>query len=136
MLTKLINNMKSGENDVNYDWRSDALKYGHSVLAPHVATLLKMFLTHGHVTEVFLKCALIPIVKDNNSSISKSSNYRAIAISSIIMKLLDNVILELEPTAFKTSSYQYGFQSFSSTTLCTWAVTETVNYNSIRKFTL
>ena len=52
------------------------------------------------------------------------------------MKLLDNVILELEPTAFKTSSYQYGFQSFSSTTLCTWAVTETVNYFTSRGSTV
>ena len=136
LILKLINKMKSGKNDVDYDWRSDALKNGKTVLAPHLAALLRMFLTHGHVTEVFLKSALVPIVKDNNSSLSSSSNYRAIAISSIIMKLIDNVIMEVEPAAFSTSSYQYGFQSGSSCALCTWVVTETVNYFTSRGSTV
>ena len=136
LIIKLINKMSSGKNDVSYDWRSDALKHGQTVLAPHLAALLRMFLTHGHVTEVFLKSALVPIVKDNNRSLSDSSNYRAIAISSIIMKLIDNVILEVEPTAFSTSSYQYGFQSGSSCALCTWAVSETVNYFTSRGSTV
>ena len=132
LITKLINKMKSGKNDVDHNWRSDALKHGQHLLAPHLSCIIKMYLTHGHVTEVFLKCALVPIVKDNRGSLNSSSNYRAIAISSLLMKLIDYVILEIEPAAFTASSYQYGFQAGSSTTLCTWAVTETVNYFTSR----
>ena len=127
LLIKVINKMKLGKNDVSFDWRSNALKIGRNVLAPHLSALLRSFYVHGHVTDVLLKCALVPIVKDQNSSQSSSENYRAIAISSLIMKLIDYVIIELQPDAFTTSSYQFGFQSNSSTTLCSWALTETIN---------
>ena len=132
LITKLIKKMKCGKNDVDHNWRSDALKHGQHLLAPHLASIIKMYLVHGHVTEVFLKCALVPIVKDNRGSLTTSSNYRAIAISALLMKLIDYVILEIEPAAFSVSSYQYGFQAGSSTTLCTWMVTETVNYFTSR----
>ena len=121
-IMSIINKMKKGKNDVNFDWRTDALIHGCDISAPYLSDLLKMYFVHGHVTDLFLKCALVPIVKDKNSSSSSSDNYRAIAISSIIMKLVDSVFLELQPSAFLTSNYQFGFQSGSSTTLCSWAV--------------
>ena len=110
LLTNIIKKMKPGKNDVNFEWRSNSIKTGCEILAPHLCDLLKSFFIHGHVTDLLLKCALVPIVKDPNSSHATSTNYRAIAISSIFMKLIDYVIIELQPTAFNTSSYQMGFQ--------------------------
>ena len=136
LISKLIRGMKNGKNDVNFDWRSDAIKHGHLHLSPIFADLFKAYLTHNHVTDVFLKSALIPIIKDPNSNHSVSNNYRAIAISSIMMKLFDLVLMTIEKRAFTTSCYQFGFESNSSTTLCTWAVTETVNFFTNRGSTV
>lgn len=127
-ITNIINKMKVGKNDVNYDFRSNALKHGAVSLAPHLSNLLKSFFIHGHVTDLFLKCAMVPIIKDKNGSHTSSSNYRAIAISSLIVKLIDYTFLELHSPAFLTSNQQFGFIANSSTTLCSWAVSETVNY--------
>ena len=136
LISKIVKHMKLGKNDVNFDWRSNAIKTGCAVLAPHLSALLKSYFMHGHVSKLLLKCALVPIIKDQNSSHSKSTNYRAIAISSIIMKLIDYVIIELQPHAFSTSAHQFGFQAKSSTTLCSWAVNETVNYFTSRGSTI
>ena len=114
--------MKTGKNDVQYDWRSEAIKNGNKIIAPILSSIFKFFLSHNHMSKPLLKSALIPIIKDSNLSHTASENYRAIAISSIIMKTLDYVILELEPQAFSTSQYQFGFKAQTSTTLCSWAV--------------
>ena len=128
LISKLLKRLKAGKNDVEYDWRSEALKFANDVISYNVSELFKMYIGHGHMTEAFLKSALVPIIKDPNGMHSSSDNYRAIAISSIIVKLMDYVIFELEPDAFATSQFQFGFKSNVSTTLCSWAVLETTNF--------
>ena len=132
LVSKIILRMKTGKNDVQYDWRSEAIKYANKIIAPILSVIFKFFLSHNHMSKPLLKSALVPIIKDSNLSHTASENYRAIAISSIIMKILDYVILELEPQAFNTSQYQFGFKAHTSTTLCSWAVTETTNYFTSR----
>ena len=61
-------------------------------------------------------------------SLNDSSNYRAIAMSNILGKLLDKVILANNTMALKSSDIQFGFKSESSTTACTFVVDEVVNY--------
>ena len=73
-------------------------------------------------------CALSPIVKDPNGDISSSKNYRGIAISSLILKILDNCILLLFGHLLSNDDLQFGFQKASSTVQCTWAVQETISY--------
>ena len=77
---------------------------------------------------MLLLCALIPIVKDNVKSKLESSNYRLIAISSLVLKLFDLVFLELFTRNLDVSSLQFGFQKASSTTLTTWTLTESINF--------
>ena len=61
-------------------------------------------------------------MKDNWSDLSKSENYRAIAIGSLILKLFNWVILILEAENLETDQLQFGFEAMSSTRKCTWAV--------------
>ena len=128
LISKILRRIKQGKNDVTYDWRSEALKFGCDSISCHLADLFKMYLTHNHMTDAFLKSSLVPIIKDTNAMHSSSENYRAIAISSFIVKLMDYVIYDLQPGAFATSEYQFGFKANTSTTLCSWAVLETVNF--------
>ena len=57
-----------------------------------------------------------------------SSNYRLIAITSLILKLFDGVLLELCGDYLKPSPLQFGFQRGQSTTMATWTLMETVSY--------
>ena len=128
LITCMINKMKSGKNDVQFDFRSDALKIGVQQLAPHISDIFKTFLTHGHISSLLLKCSLVPIPKDTSASISSSSNYRAIAMSALLMKLYDATMLELVHPEQYVSQYQFGFMKNISASMCTWTVSESINY--------
>ena len=118
----------SGKNDSHYEWRSDALKHGVDILATPLADLIKAIIIHGYIPPIFLLCSLIPIVKDNTASKLSSSNYRLIAITSLLLKLVDHIILDLCQDELTPSIHQFGFQKGKSTGLCSWAVLETINY--------
>ena len=71
---------------------------------------------------------IIPIPKGSKASLTSSDKYRSIAISSVIGKILDHVIIDRLSDCLKTSDYQFGFKSNSSTVLCSTMVNETIQY--------
>ena len=75
-----------------------------------------------------LLATLLPIIKDKLSSINTSKNYRSIAISSLILKLLDWIILILYGEVLGVDQLQFAYQPGCSTTMCTWTVVETIDY--------
>ena len=75
-----------------------------------------------------LICNLVPIIKDKLGDASSSDNYRAIAISSLLLKIFDWIILILHGDKLSTSDLQFGFQTGSSTVMCSWAVSEVISY--------
>ena len=71
------------------------------------------------------------IVKNRRKSVNESSNYRAIALSSILGKLFDIVIFNLNTHIFKSSDLPFGFKPNHSTTMCTFMLGETAqSYNN------
>ena len=120
--------LKSGKSDPVFSFSSDCFKNARDPLYEKLSLILKGFLVHGHVTIVLLLATLVPIIKDKLGSINTSKNYRSIAISSILLKLIDWVFLILFGATFNLNDFQYAYQAGSSTTMCTWAVLETVDY--------
>ena len=57
-----------------------------------------------------------------------SANYRSIAISSVILKLLDWLIINIFGHILELDDFQFGFQPNSSTSLCSWVVYETIDH--------
>ena len=127
LVKKLISKLSNNKNDSSFDWKSDALKVGVDALAVPICDLLRAMLIHGFIPKILLVCQLIPIVKNTKESKLSSSNYRLIAISSLLLKLLDHLILELSCHELKPSPHQMGFQRGLSTNMCTWSLVETIN---------
>ena len=103
----------------------DKTKY--KILHTHLANLFRMFLIHGKVSAILLLCSLIPIVKDNLGDLTSNDNYRAIAKSSLILKLFDLVVLLTRGEKLSSDKLQFGYQKLSITVICTWAATSVVN---------
>ena len=55
-------------------------------------------------------------------------SYRAIAGSSLILKLFENVVLHVWGEYLASDSLQFGFKAQTSTTHCTWLVNEVVQH--------
>ena len=70
----------------------------------------------------------MPLVKDNLGDITASSNYRAIAGGSLLLKLLDIVILQLEGDKLSFDQLQFAYQEKSSTVMCSWTVTAVIEH--------
>ena len=122
-----MNKIKSNKSDPLYEFSSDFLKNVPDTLYDHIALVIKAFVTHGHVTSDLLIATLVPLVKDKLADLCSSKNYRSIAISSLILKLLDWVILLNYGHLLKSNDFQFGFQELSNTSLCSWMVYETVD---------
>ncbi len=70
----------------------------------------------------------VPIPKNIKKSLCDFNNYRAIALSSVIGKTLDWVILIEEQHVLTSSNLQFGFKHGLSTTHFTFFMNETINY--------
>ena len=58
-----------------------------------ISLLFNSMLTHGVIPDEMLLGTITPIVKNRRKSVSESSNYRAITLSSILGKLFNIIIL-------------------------------------------
>ena len=74
---------------------------------------------------------MVPVPKDKRGSKSDSNNYRAIAISSILGKLFDSIIIKDQHLSLITDDLQFGFKENSSTITCTQLLVETIGYYNI-----
>ena len=59
-----------------------------------------------------------------------SANYRGIALSSILSKLLEIVIIRMHTVNWTSSDLQFGYKENSSTVQCTFVEDEIINYYS------
>jgi len=85
-------------------------------------------INHGYIPQKFSVTTLISIPKNKRKSLNDSNNYRGIAISSLIGKLFDYIIIDTNKELFKSSDLQFGFKSKHSTNHCTFVLQETINY--------
>ena len=120
--------MKSGKSYVSGGYTSDVFLHGPLLLYEHLAAVFRSFLVHGEVTGQLLCCAFLPLFKGGLKSPTKTVSYRAIAGSSQLLKLFDNVVLLLWGHLLSSDSLQFGYKSGTSTTQCTWLVTEVADY--------
>ena len=120
--------LRPGKTDPVYSFSSDCFKVESDKLAELLSTIIQCYLIHGHVTRFLLLATLVPIIKDKLGSINSSKNYRSIAISSIILKLLDWIITLLFGSSLQLHDLQFAYQPGISGNMCTYAVLETIDY--------
>ena len=85
-------------------------------------------LTHGVSPDDFKISILIPIPKGARVDKSNASNYRAVALSSILGKMLDIIILKVQKEELETSDLQFGYKSNFSTIMCSTLLIESIQY--------
>ena len=85
----------------------------------HLSIIIKRFLLHAHASNILLLSTLVPIIKDKMGDICSSQNYRSIAISSLILKVVDWVVIILYGECLNLDDLQFSYQSGCST-MCTW----------------
>ena len=128
ILKEAARKLKPGKSDPVFTFSTDCFKNATGPLYEMLSVIIKSCLIHSHVTQILLLATLVPLIKDKLGSTNTSKNYRSIAISSILLKLIDWTFIILFGTSFALNDFQFAYQAGCSTTMCTWAVMETVDY--------
>ena len=119
--------MRPKKGDISGGFTSDAILNAPDILFELLATVFRSFLVHGSITSSLLACCFLPLLKGSKDPADIGS-YRAIAGSSLILKLFENLILLVWGHLLCSDSLQFGFKPKTSTTQCTWLVSEVVQH--------
>ena len=75
-----------------------------------------------------LVCAFLPLIKSNLKDPASSSNYRAIAGSSLLLKTFEKCILLIWGDDLSSDTLQFGFKKQCSTGTASWLVHEVLQH--------
>ena len=125
---KATKQIKPNKNDPVFAFNSDCLMRAPPMLFHHLANIFKRFLIHGHVSKTLLIAVIVPLLKDKLGDSGCRDNYRTIALSSILLKIFDLMVILLFGKSLGMDEMQFSYQKDCSTTICTWLVVESVSY--------
>ena len=128
LLKEAASKLKPGKADPVYSFLSDCFKNGTDILFTQLASVIRSCTIHSHVASALLLSTLVPLVKDKLGDIQSSKNYRSVASSSILLKLIDWIMILLEGSCLGLDELQFAYQAGCSTVMCTWATLETIDY--------
>jgi exonuclease III len=128
MVDEAIKHIKSGKVDGSDGLVSDHIINSTSSFKYHVSMLFTGMLCHGFTPRSFLLSTMLPIPKNKQGNLSDSNNYRAIALSSLLCKVFDWLIIPNQKNALASHELQFGFKPKCSTILCSAMLQETISY--------
>ena len=122
--------LKPRKSYISGSFTSDALLNAPDVLFNQLALVFRDWIVHGSVTSTLLACALCisSLTEGSLKDPADPGSYRAIAGSSLILKLFEKTVLLLWGDLLTSDSLQFGFKSGTSTRQCSWLVQEIVGH--------
>ena len=90
----LVHNLESGKSAGLDGLNCECLKYADAILSVLLSFCFTCMFKHSYLPSAMLDSVIIPLVKNKCGDLSDTSNYRPIAISCIVSKILENVILQ------------------------------------------
>ena len=124
----LVHNLENGKSAGLDCLSGECFKYADAILSVLLLFCFTCMFKHSYLPSAMLDSVIIPLVKNKCGDLSDTSNYMPIAISCIVSKILENVILQKIGEYLWTIDSQFGFKAHSSTDLCVYALTEFIEY--------
>ena len=108
---------------------AEAIKYSGHLLSVHLTLLFNMCLCHCYLPSELIKTTIVPLLKNKSGDLSDVNNYRAIALSNCMSKLLESLILNcFQACDTCDDMYQFGFKKNHSTSLGCAVLKNVVEY--------
>ena len=124
----VVKTMKARKSDISGGFTSDALLNAPDDMFEHLATIFRSWLVHGKISHNILSCAFLPLLKSSLKDPADTGSYRAIAGSSLILKIFEKTILYLWGNLLSSDSLQFGYKAASSTTQASWLIHEVLGH--------
>lgn len=130
LVSKCINSLPKGKVGGADGLMYEHLKYCVSVISQPLSNLYTQMLRRGHIPIDMKKGEIITLHKGGKKDKSNPDNYRAITLSSVILKVYEMVILDrCERHILSTLSRQQGgFQKQLGCEMTSFVLHETIHY--------
>ena len=119
---------KDADIDISESYSSDVYLQSPDIMFQLLACVFRSYLVHGTVSLPILVCAFMPLFKGGLKNPDEFKSYRAIAGASQLLKLFEYVVLEVWGDILCSDTMQFGYKVGTSTTQCSWLVSEVCNY--------
>ena len=87
-----------------------------------------MCIVHGFIPNSCLNTTIVPICKNKNGNMSDTSNYRPVAVATLVSKLLKHFILSNISPFLGTTDNLFGFEAGHNADQCTFLLKQTPSY--------
>ena len=87
-----------------------------------------MCIVHGYIPNSCLNTTIVPICKNKSGNMSDTSNYRPVAVATVVSKVLEHFILSNISIFLGTTDNQFGFKADHSTDQCSFLFKLTASY--------
>ena len=123
-----LRKVKPGKGDVTGAYTSDTIKNCPPIFSKKMAEMFRSWLIHGTVTPSLLSCAYLPVFKGGLKDPASCSSYRALAGTSVILKLFDYSVLQVWGELLSSDSLQFAYKSNTSCSQASWLVMEVADH--------
>ena len=125
---KVMSHVKNGKSDGYDGLTSDYFINATPLLYKYISILFSMMIKYNYVPMNLCVSTMVSIPKNKMGNLSDSNNYRGIALSSILGKIFDLCIIDLQSNALHTDDLLFAYKSGMSTIQCVGMIKETVSY--------
>ena len=123
-----LKNIKCGKSSGIDGISAEHLVFAHSRIHVLLSLLFSSFTTHGYLPGMFMKTAIVPIIKNKTGDISDKNNYRPIAIVTAASKIFELCLSVILENYLFTHDQQFDFKSKHSTDFCIYTVKSVSKY--------
>ena len=117
-------NKSPGPDDI----MSEHLRYGGPILSIYMSVAFTAFLRHSFVPSQFLRSYIVSIVKDKRGNTHDPDNCRGIAVSSVVSKAIEHVLLYRLQGLWNSGNEQFGFKKGHSCSDCSFVSRQAIDY--------
>jgi len=132
-LNRAMRKLKDRKHEGLQHFWSNYLRWLPPSVREKLCLLLSAMLSHGHTPSCINLGTIISIPKDPAGDICSSDNYRGIALSSSLAKLMEIILIAKCGASISSSNLQFAYKANHSTTMCTLLLKETAAYFVNRK---
>ena len=124
----IINSLSNGKAADAHELTAEHLKHGGPVVIEYLVSIVNYIFKTGNIPDIIKTGILTPVLKKGKDP-TKTSNYRGITVTSIIMKVIEKAwLLRAIPTLMEQQNpMQRGFTQSSSSINAALLVSEALN---------
>ena len=123
-----VKKLKPNKHDGEQLLWSNCIIFASDSYLEKMAELLQLMLIHAYAPKKMNVSTLISIPKNPTGDLSDLNNYRGIALSNIMNKVLEIIIIRRCGASLRSSELQFAYKAGHGTTMCTMLMKETINH--------